>query len=246
MRGAGAPEDVAPGVGVDGARFGRRVAALDHMERDFAARTGDASVAARQQVYGRARRMMDADALGAFALDDEPAALVSAYGDSDFGRGCLLARRLVEAGVAVVEVALDGWDTHQNNFDRTAALMRQLDPAMATLLSDLAARDKLDETIVLWMGEFGRTPAINGREGRDHHPGAWSAVLAGGSIRGGVVHGATDERGERVVAGKVALPDLFATVAWQLGLDPSQSSNSPGGRPIALTDGGAAIRALMG
>lgn len=241
----GLPQNVGYGFGVDSGRFDRRKKALDFLEQRFAASTADPSVDARRAVYDRAQRMMRSQQISAFDLDTEPQAVRDAYGDSDFGRGCLLARRLVETGAPVIEVALDGWDTHQNNFDRTQKLMNQLDPAMASLLRELDERDKLDQTLVLWMGEFGRSPRINGREGRDHHPRAWSAVLAGGGIRGGIVHGATDATGDRVADKPVQLPDLFATVAWQLGLDPSKSRISNGGRPISVTDSGAAIRALI-
>ena len=188
---------------------------------------------------------MHSTQLKAFDLDDEPRAVREAYGDSDFGRGCLLARRLVEARVPVVEVTLDGWDTHFDNFSRTEKRMGELDPAMATLITELFERDLLETTLVVCMGDFGRTPRINGREGRDHHPRAHSAVLAGGGIRGGIVHGMTDERGDEVVKDPVTMPNLFATLAWQLGVDPSKALQAPGGRPIAVTDGGSAIRALL-
>lgn len=240
------PDNVAHGYGVDAPRLSRRRQALRFAEERFAARIAHPALQRHGSAYARAMRMMDSLALSAFDLGQEPAASVAAYGDSDFGRGCLTARRLIEAGVRVVEVTLGGWDTHQDNFTRTQALCGDLDPAMAALIADLRARDRLDDTIVLWMGDFGRTPAINANDGRDHHPQAWSIALAGGGIRGGIVHGATDERGARVVDKPVRLPDLFATVAWQLGIDATQTVYSSTGRPIALTDGGSAIRALIG
>ncbi|HHH27176.1 MAG TPA: DUF1501 domain-containing protein [Polyangiaceae bacterium] len=239
------PADVTYGFGVDAERFTRRREALAFVESRFQKQTSSPSVASRREVYGKAARMMHSAQLKAFDLSDEPQAVRDAYGDSDFGRGCLLARRLVEARVPVVEVTLDGWDTHFDNFGRSEKLMADLDPAMATLVRDLAERDLLDRTLVVWMGDFGRTPRINGREGRDHHPRAQSVVLAGGGIRGGIVHGATDDRGDSVVSDPVTMPNLFATLAWQLGVDPSKTLQAPGGRPIAVTDGGSAIRALL-
>ena len=239
------PDDVAYGFGVDADRFARRQRALSFVESRFQQQTTSSDVAARRDVFGKAARMMHSAQLKAFDLDDEPQAVRDAYGDSDFGRGCLLARRLVEARVPVVEVTLDGWDTHFDNFGRTKKRMAELDPAMATLIAELDARGLLATTLVVWMGDFGRTPRINGREGRDHHPRAHSAVLAGGGIRGGIVHGATDERGAEVVKDPVTMPNLFATLAWQLGVDPSKTLQAPGGRPIAVTDGGSAIRALL-
>jgi uncharacterized protein (DUF1501 family) len=156
-----------------------------------------------------------------------------------------MARRLVESGVKFVEVVLDGWDTHQNNFDRTSKLMGQFDPGMAALIKDLDARKLLDSTLVIWMGEFGRTPRINPNEGRDHYPQAWSAVLAGGGARPGYVHGQTDADGAKVVDKQVVVPDFFATVATLLGMDPTKSMMTPVGRPIAITEKGTAVKELI-
>jgi len=142
-------------------------------------------------------------------------------------------------------VTLDGWDTHKNNFDRVKSLSGTLDPAFSALIHDLESRSLLARTMIVCMGEFGRSPQINGDDGRDHHPAAWSAVLAGGGIRGGTVLGETDEDGEKVVRGQVAVADLFATVMTALGMDPRKSVPSPNGRPISLTDGGTAVDGLL-
>jgi len=240
------PDHTGYGFGVDRDRFDRRLKALDFVDRQFAAQTGDASVASRDAVYTRSVRMMRSEHLQAFDLGAESASVRQRYGDSDFGRGCLLARRLVETGVPMVEVTLNGWDTHTDNFTRSEKLMGKLDPAMSALLDDLKAHDLHRRTLVLWMGDFGRTPRINGNEGRDHHPRAWSAVLAGGQVRGGQVYGTTDARGAEVVKSPVTVPDLFATVAMQLGLDPAATEYTPAGRPLSLTDHGSQVRALVG
>ena len=243
---AGAPPpDATLPTGVDRARFGRRLAALDAMEARFAQSTGDAKVEGRRQVYTKAVRLMDSPKIDAFDLASETEATKKAYGDTDFGRGCLVARRLVERGVKFVEVVLDGWDTHQNGFERTQKLMGTLDPAFSALLDDLAARKLAGRTLVACMGEFGRTPRINANDGRDHWPGAWSAVLAGGGIRAGVVLGATDDDGAKVAHDPTTVPDLLATMAAQLGLDPAHTEVSPAGRPISITDDGTPIRALL-
>jgi uncharacterized protein (DUF1501 family) len=226
-------------------RFVQRKAALDALEADFARRTRDPLVAERRALYQKAVRLMYSPRLNAFDLTAEPAAVRAAYGDTDFGRGCLLARRLVEAGVHYVEVVLDGWDTHQNNFARTRTLMGTLDPAMASLLRELDERHLLNSTLVVWAGDFGRTPKVNENEGRDHFPAAWTVALAGGGLRGGVAVGRTDDDGARVVDGATRVPDLFATIATQLGLDPARESRTPRGRPITLTDGGRPIDALL-
>ncbi|HSN99330.1 MAG TPA: DUF1501 domain-containing protein [Candidatus Nanopelagicales bacterium] len=239
------PRHIALPPHVDDARFTRREAALAAQESDFAARTGDIRVAGRRAVHDRASRMMRSPELRAFDASEEPEATRAAYGDTPFGRGCLTARRLVEAGVRYIEVVLDGWDTHDDNFDRVKRLSGVLDPAMAALLRDLAARGLLDTTLVVWMGEFGRTPRISGRDGRDHWPAAWTAVLAGAGIRGGIAHGETDAEGGRVVKDPTSVPDLFATIAAQLGLEPLATFDTPLGRPISLTDGGTPVAALI-
>jgi hypothetical protein len=235
--------DYPPGVNM--VRFIRRKQALEALENDFAAATGDIKIKGRRAVYAKAIRMMYAPRLKAFDLEDEPSATVRAYGDSDFGRGCLMARRLVEGGVRFVEVVLDGWDTHKDNFGRTEKLMGQLDPAMATLINDFAARNMLDSTLIMVLGEFGRTPKINTDEGRDHHPAAWSAVLAGGGVRGGVTWGATSDEGDKVVDKPTQVADLMATAATLLGIDPEKEFTTPLGRPVTITDNGKVIRELI-
>ncbi len=239
------PQDVAYAQNVNQTRFSKRLSAADFLEKQFAQETGDEKVKERDDVYTRAIKMMHSPHLKAFNISEEPEAVRQAYGDSDFGRGCLLARRLVESGVKFVEVVLDGWDTHQDNFTRTQNLMKQVDPAMATLIKELNERKLLDSTLVVWMGEFGRTPRINGNEGRDHYPQAWSAVLAGGGIRGGIAYGATDSDGSRVIEKPLTVPDYFATISTALGMDPKKVYISNVGRPIAITDKGAPVAELF-
>jgi hypothetical protein len=243
---AGAPPaDVTLPPGVERVRFDRRREALDTLEDRFARSTGEAKVTGRRSVYAKAIRLMQAPGLAAFDLSGETEATLHAYGDSDFGRGCLAARRLVERGVKFVEVVIDGWDTHQNNFDRVKALSTTLDGAFAALLDDLAARRLLGSTLVACMGEFGRTPHVNANDGRDHWPQAWSAALAGGGVRGAVTHGATSDDGSNVVRDPTAVPDLLATMATLLGLDPDDTEITPAGRPVSLTNGGRPIRAIL-
>ena len=186
---------------------------------------------------------MESSAASAFNLDDEPAALRDAYGRNLFGHGCLLARRLVERGVPFVEVSLGGvssggmgWDAHVNNFETVKRLCGVLDPAWATLLRDLKDRGLLETTLVVWMGEFGRTPKINGAAGRDHYPLTWSAVLGGGGVRGGQVVGATTADGAAVKDRPCAVPELLATVCQALNIDPHKTNPSTVGRPIHLVD----------
>jgi uncharacterized protein (DUF1501 family) len=182
----------------------------------------------------------------AFDLSRESSAMRGAYGKTDFGSGCLLARRLVEAGVTFVEVGLGNWDTHQDNFTRTHALAGELDRPFAQLVSDLKTRGMLDKTLVVWMGEFGRTPRINPRGGRDHYPRAFSAVLAGGGVRGGRTLGATDAAGAEIEDRPVTAPDLFRTIYKSLGIDAEKENMSPIGRPIKIVDGGKPVDELFG
>ena len=239
------PVNVGYAPGIDDGRFEARRGLLDGMEASFATSTGDAKIDGRRQLYAKADRLMHASALKAFDITEEPESVKTAFGDSAFGKGCLTASRLVASGVKFVEVTLDGWDTHQDVFGRTKKLMGTLDPAMSALLDDLKRRGIANSTLVVWMGDFGRTPTINGNDGRDHYPNAWSAVLAGAGIRGGTVHGQTDENGAKVVKDPVTVPNLLATVATTLGLDPNDVAQSPAGRPISLTDGGQPVRAVL-
>lgn len=230
---------------VDFVRFVRRKSALTFLEERFQKETPDAKVRGRQVVLDKAVRMMYAPKLAAFDLGEESEETRGHYGENDFGRGCLLARRLLDSGVRYVEVTLDGWDTHQDNFTRTAKLMNTLDTAMAALLRDLEQRGRLQRTLILCLGEFGRTPNINMNDGRDHHPQAFSALLAGGGVRGGTVYGRTDDDGAQVVEHPVTIPDLFATVATLLGMDPDKEWMTPAGRPVSLTLHGSPIEAIM-
>ncbi|HEY1959089.1 MAG TPA: DUF1501 domain-containing protein [Polyangiaceae bacterium] len=240
---AGAPpDDVTPATSSD--RFARRQALLAQAEQRFAERSGSPMVAERRAVYARATSLMGSADLSAFDHSDEPQAVKTAYGETDFGRGCIVARRLVSAGVRFVEVVQDGWDTHQDNFNRVGKQLGIVDPAVAALVDDLDRRGMLASTLVVWLGDFGRSPKINAREGRDHHPKAWSAMLAGGGTRPGLV-GATDAGGENVAGTAYGVPDLLATCASLMGLDPREQVTTPVGRPITITDGGNPIAPAM-
>jgi len=183
--------------------------------------------------------------LRAFDLSDEDEKTRRAYGEAPFGRACLLARRLVEAGVRFVEVQLGDWDTHADNFNRTRKLIEILDPAFAALVGDLADRRLLDSTLVVCMGEFGRTPRINNAEGRDHFTRAWSVALAGGGIYGGRVVGETDDRGLETRKRPVSVDDLYATLFSCLGIDPQKEMVTERGRPIRILESGAPVRELL-
>jgi uncharacterized protein (DUF1501 family) len=145
-----------------------------------------------------------------------------------------------------VEVEMSGWDTHVDNFATNRELMGQLDPAFSGLVQDLKQSGLLDSTLVVWMGEFGRTPEINANAGRDHWPQSWCAALAGCGIRGGQIIGATDAKGMEIVQNPVTVPDLYATLCKCLGIDDSKYNSSPLGRPIRIVDYGKPVEPLLG
>jgi hypothetical protein len=201
-------------------------------------------------VYEHAVGLMNSRDAQAFNLDEEPDDVRSAYGNSVFGQGCLLARRLIERGVPFIEVSLGtnsggvGWDTHSDNFNQVKQLSGMLDAGWATLMKELAERGLQDSTTILWMGEFGRTPAINRNAGRDHFPAAWSCVLAGGGIAGGQAYGRTSSNGLEVEDGKVGAEDVLATLCEALGVPSKTRQMSNLGRPIPICEG-TPIRSVL-
>jgi hypothetical protein len=233
-------QDIERPGGVDPAHADARLDLLQEMERDFVAAHPGAAPLSHRTAYDRAVRLMRS-AGKAFDLGQEPEEVRDAYGRNLFGQGCLLARRLVERGVPFVEVSSGGpggvgWDTHANNFDAVRRLCEVLDPAWGTLMRDLHERGLLDSTLIVWMGEFGRTPQINGQRGRDHYPNAWTTVLAGGGIRGGQAVGKTSADGATVESRPVGVSDFLATVCLALGVDPLTQNRSNIGRPIRIAD----------
>jgi uncharacterized protein (DUF1501 family) len=241
--------NITPPEGVDDKRVERRMKALEMLNKSFGRRADSERVADQVRLTARAERFRKSPALKAFDLSNEKKEALEAYGadkdDAVFAKACVLARRLVENGVRFVEVTLDGWDTHADNFNQVQTLEQQLDPAFAALLTDLAERGLLDETLVLCMGEFGRTPTINGQNGRDHWSDAFSVALAGGGIKGGQVIGATDDKGEQVKERPVTVPDLYATLLSAFGVDGNKVYRTPGGRPIKLASKGKAVTELF-
>jgi hypothetical protein len=243
-------ENLMPPKGGDLASLQSRFELLDFVQSEFNKRYKSDSAVSHRANYERAVRMVKSQAKAAFKLEDEPATLRDAYGRNRFGQGCLLARRLVERDVPYVEVTLTGpqgnWDTHQKNFDTVKQLSEILDPAWGTLMTDLKRRGLLDSTLVVWMGEFGRTPTINPQQGRDHFPIAWSTVLAGGGIKGGQVWGDTGASGMQVEKDPVSVPDYLATICAALGIDHTKENITEEGRPIPIVDRGhKPIRELL-
>ena len=193
----------------------------------------------RRQACERAHRVLTSDKVKAFDLSKEEP---GRYGATPFGRACLMARRLIEAGVRFVEVAVGDWDTHSDAVARHKALLETLDGPYAALLADLAERRLLDETVVLCMGEFGRTPKLNGAGGRDHFTKCWSVALGGGGLAGGRVVGRTD--GFEIQDRPVSVPDLFCTLYKAFGIRSSKEHRAAG-RPLKLVDGGQPVQELF-
>jgi uncharacterized protein (DUF1501 family) len=236
-------QDVDLPSGVSPDRSAARVKLLAEVQDDFLASRSSIASQSQRSAYQRAVTLMRSSATKAFDLDDEPKELRERYGRNLFGQGCLLARRLIERDVPFVEVSLAnvpgtllGWDTHLNNFDGVKRLSQVLDPAFSTLIDDLQTRGRLDSTLIVWMGEFGRTPKINGNQGRDHWANSWSSILAGGGIKGGQVVGKTSADGMEVAERPVSVDDFMATIAAALGIDPRKENNSNVGRPIPVVE----------
>lgn len=221
---------------VASARGDARVRLLEEMEEDFVKERPGVASEGHLTAYRRAVRLMKSSSVQAFNLNEEPKVLRDSYGRNLFGQACLLARRLVERGVPFIEVNFDGWDTHQQNFDAVKNHCGVLDTAWAMLLDDLKQRGLLDSTLIVWMGEFGRTPKINQQNGRDHWATSWATVLAGGGIKGGSVVGKTSPDGTAVVERPIAVPDLLATIGLALGIDIRSQNKSNVDRPIRFVD----------
>jgi hypothetical protein len=231
--------------GVDDERFQRRLQRLAELDRAFAEKHAQRGVQSYSKSYQEAVALMRSSDLTAFDLDLEPAAMHASYGTTPFGSGCLLARRLVEHGVRYVEIMSDGWDTHGDNFDRIGDLAPAIDQGLSALLADLDARGLLQKTLVVLASEFGRTPEIDQDLGRQHHPQAFSALLAGGGVRGGQRYGRTDREGRLVETEPTSIQDLNATIAYACGLPLDHVLTSPSGRPFKVADKGQPLTSIF-
>lgn len=231
--------------GIGQVRADKRLEALKQLNQRFRDKHPDMQIDAIDESYQAAVGFMQSPALKAFDLDTETEETRQRYGRSDFGRGCLLARRLVENGVRFVQVNKGGFDTHADNFTAMRRLGGEIDLGIAALIGDLAASGMLDRTLVLVLSEFGRTPRINGEAGRDHWPRVFSSLIAGGGTKRGQLVGASDADGYEVAERAVQVADIHATVCTALGIDPTKHVQTPLGRPMKLVDGGSAIKELL-
>ena len=231
---------------VDDEAFERRMRRLQRMNREFTEHHANRLTRAYDEAYVQAVELMRSRDLAAFDLGAEPDLLRDVYGRNKTGQACLLARRLAEHDVRFVEVTVGGWDMHTDIFDALDDRLPEFDRALAALLADLDGRGLLDDTLVIVSTEFGRTPRIQAdRGGRDHHPKAFSCLLAGGGIKRGYRHGRTDARGEEVVDGRVTVKDFNATIAAALGLPTEHEFHSPSGRPFTVANKGRPVAELF-
>jgi uncharacterized protein (DUF1501 family) len=231
---------------IDEERFHHRMKMLDVVETGFInSKRGDAPQA-HKDIYKKAVNLMTSQQMSAFRVQEEKPEVLTAYGANNFGRGLVMARRLIEKGVPFVEVTLDGWDLHQRVFDGLKTrLLPNLDQGLSALVNDLSSRGMLDHTVIVCMGEFGRTPRINQDVGRDHWAQSWSVVMTGGGLKSGRVIGGTDKEGV-AVDGKSYLPgDVWATVAHALGIPLNTVYTSKLGRPMKVVNGGTPIQELI-
>lgn len=228
-------------------RLAQRRIALETIENSFIGQNRGTVLEDHRKVLEKTYSVLTSAQMDAFQVEKEPEAEKEKYGKNGFGQGCLLARRLVEAGVPFVEVDLGGWDNHMDIF-RTLSNDRlpTLDKAMAALVSDLDQRGLLQDTAIVWMGEFGRTPRINADAGRDHWARAWSVVVGGAGIKGGQAIGATNEDGTQVEGDPYSSEDLMATVCHALGISLETTFTSKNGRPMKIANSGKLIKSLFG
>lgn len=226
-------------------RYQKRLGLLGRLDSEFASRGGEVVVKNHSKIYNKASSLVLSPQTEVFDLSKEPDSLRQQYGESNFGKGCLLARRLVEAGSTFIEVRSNGWDNHFNLSEVISPRSKEVDAGMAALITDLKQRGMLDRTLVVWMGEFGRTPKINARAGRDHYPRVFNAALAGGGVKGGQVIGASTDDGSAVKDRPVNVTDLFSSICHSLKVDPKKENMSPLGRPMKIVDGGEVVTELF-
>jgi uncharacterized protein (DUF1501 family) len=225
---------------LEAGQFRNRLNLLDYVQDRFAQSHQAEAIDAHRTNFKRAVSLMQSHVGKAFDISQEPASAAAAYGSSRIGKQCLLARRLIEVGVPFVEVLSGGWDTHAiSDLKLFETQAPQTDRAMAALAADLKSRGLLDSTLIVWMGEFGRTPKLGPKGGRDHYAQAFSTVLLGGGIKGGQAIGRTDKLGATVEDRLVSPADFFATIFKVLGIDPNKEHQASGGRPIRIAREGA-------
>ncbi len=226
-------------------RLDRRLELLKQLEAPQLRTAAAPLVKDHQTLYDQTSQMVRSPRTRAFDLDAEPEKVRDAYGRSAFGQGCLMARRLIEAGVPFVEVQSSGWDTHTNELPGLKKLIPPVDQGTATLVADLKNRGLLERTLVIWMGEFGRMPQVNLAAGRDHYPQAFNVMMAGLNVKGGQVIGATDKLGIEVVERPTSVMDLFCTYYKALGINPRKENQTNVNRPLKIVEEGEPVNEVF-
>ncbi|HEY4308485.1 MAG TPA: DUF1501 domain-containing protein [Pirellulales bacterium] len=226
-------------------RLAQRMEMLASIEKGFIGQNRGEAASEHAKVLEKTVSLFTSKQMGAFKINSEPAKVRDAYGRNGFGNGCLMARRLVEEGVPFVEVDFGGWDMHSNVFTNLERQLATVDKGMSTLMQELDERGLLDDTVVLWMGEFGRTPRINGTAGRDHWARSWSVVVGGSGIKGGTTVGATNEDGTEVTTDPYKSEDLMASVLKALGVSLETTFTSKNNRPMKIANSGRVIKELF-
>jgi uncharacterized protein (DUF1501 family) len=233
-------------MGIEESRLYQRMKALEMIETSFISQNRGSAADDHMKVLKKTVNLMTSSQMDAFKVAKEPKQVQDRYGTDGFARGCLMARRLVEAGVPFVEVDYGGWDNHQNIFP---TLQNQklpvIDKAMSALVEDLNQRGLLQDTAIIWMGEFSRTPRINDRTGRDHWARSWSVVVGGGGMKGGITVGKTNEDGTSVETEPYTSQDVMATICKALGISLETTFTSKNGRPMKIANGGKVIKELF-
>jgi len=234
-------------MGLEEARLKQRMNTLASMESGFIEQRRGNSSAEHAKVLQKTLNLMTSEQMAAFKVMDEPENVRERYGDNGFGRGCLMARRLVEIGVPFIEVGFGAsWDNHGDIFNTLRdQRLPMLDKGMSALFEDLYQRGMLEDTAIIWMGEFSRTPRINGGGGRDHWARSWSVVVGGGGMNGGIAVGETNEDGTRVETNPYSSEDVMASVCKALGISLETTFTSRSGRPMKLANGGKVIDELF-
>lgn len=227
-------------------RFYQRAYALDAIESGFINQKRGSLAKEHQAILKETFNVLTSTQMDALKVAGEPDAVKERYGENNFGKGCLMARRLAEAGVPFIEVNLGGWDNHQNIFPTLRDnKLPMLDQGMSALLEDLEERGMIDDTVVIWMGEFSRTPRINGNAGRDHWARSWSVVVGGGGMKGGIAVGETSSDGTRVETEPYTSQDVMASVCKALGISLTTTFTSNSGRPMKIANSGKIIKELF-
>ena len=233
-------------MGIDKSRLSQRLEMLAVIENKFINENRGGSLIDHNEILNKTIKLMTSKQMESFKVSKEPTEIKERYGDNSFGKGCLMARRVVEQGVPFIEVDLGGWDNHANIFPTLEnQKLPEMDQAMSALIEDLNNSGRLQDTAIIWMGEFGRTPNINGNAGRDHWAKSWSVVVGGAGFKGGVVVGETNEQGKEVISEPYTSEDLMASVLSSLGISLETTFTSKSGRPMKIANSGKIIKNLL-